>query len=136
MGPFGAAAPRAQVSGFRDVLARHLLAFEERDIDALAATVADDAVLFVTADGRLTQSKSDFVEAHRAWFAMKNWRLEIKPVQIIEGGDSGVALLRLNYREMQQPGQPPSQQQSLQTLVFQNRNGRWALALNQNTPVK
>jgi hypothetical protein len=44
-------------------------------------------------DGKLVRSKKEFLEAHRGWFAMKHWRLEVKPVQIIDGPALGVALL-------------------------------------------
>jgi len=63
------------MSGFREALARHLLAIEEKDIDALAATIAPDGVLLVMSDGKLVRSTEEFIEAHRGWFAMKHWRL-------------------------------------------------------------
>jgi uncharacterized protein (TIGR02246 family) len=123
------------VSGFREALGRHLLAIEEKDLDALADTVAPDGVLLVMSDGRLVRGTQEFLEAHRGWFAMKHWRLEVKPVHLYESGDLGVALLHLEYREMP-PGKPPVRQESLLTLVFQNRGGRWLMFQDQNTPIK
>ena len=122
-------------NSFREALGRHLLAIEERDLDALADTVADDEILLVMSDGRLVRSKKEFLEAHRGWFAMKNWRLEVKPVQIIDTPALGVALLQLDYRETP-PGKPPTRQESMLTLVFQQRNGKWVMVLDQNTPVR
>jgi len=49
---------------FRETLGRHLLAIEKRDLETLAATVADPLIL-VMADGKLKRSKAEFVEAHR-----------------------------------------------------------------------
>ncbi len=123
------------MSAFREALGRHLLAIEERDLDALADTVAPDAVLLVMSDGKLLRTAREFLDAHRAWFAMKNWRLEVKPVHLTETAELGVALLRLEYRE-HPPGQPPTRQESLLTLVFQNRGGKWRMVLDQNTPVR
>ncbi len=123
------------MSAFREALGRHLLAIEERDLDALADTVAPDAVLLVMSDGKLLRTAREFLDAHRAWFAMKNWRLEVKPVHLTETAELGVALLRLEYRE-HPPGQPPTRQESLLTLVFQNRSGKWRMVLDQNTPVR
>lgn len=120
-------------SGFRETLGRHLLAIEERDLDALAATVAPDKLLLIMSDGRLVTSTKEFLEVHKAWFAMKNWRLEVKPVQIYETPDLGVALLHLEYREMP-PGQAPTRQESMLTLVFANRGGTWLMVQDQNTP--
>jgi uncharacterized protein (TIGR02246 family) len=121
--------------GFREALGRHLLAIEDRDLEALADTVAPDGVLLVMADGKLVRSTAEFLEAHRGWFAMKHWRLEVKPVQIYESGDLGVALLHLEYRDAP-PGKPPVRQESMLTLVFQNRGGRWVMFQDQNTPLK
>jgi len=123
------------MSGFREALGRHLLAIEEKDIDALAATIAPDGVLLVMSDGKLVRSTEEFIEAHRGWFAMKHWRLEVKPVHLYESGELGVALLHLEYRETP-PGKPPVRQESLLTLVFQNRGGRWLMFQDQNTPIK
>jgi uncharacterized protein (TIGR02246 family) len=122
-------------NSFREALGRHLLAIEERDLDALADTVADEEILLVMSDGRLARSKKEFLEAHRGWFAMKNWRLEVKPVQIIDTPALGVALFQLEYRETP-PGKPPTRQESMLTLVFQQRNGKWVMVLDQNTPVR
>ena len=122
-------------NSFREALGRHLLAIEERDLDALADTVADEEILLVMSDGKLVRSKKEFLEAHRGWFAMKNWRLEVKPVQIIDTPALGVALFQLEYRETP-PGKPPTRQESMLTLVFQLRNGKWVMVLDQNTPVR
>jgi uncharacterized protein (TIGR02246 family) len=119
---------------FREALGRHLLAIEERDLDALADTVAPDGVLLVTSDGNLVRSTGEFLEAHRGWFAMKHWRLEVKPVQIYESGDLGVALLHLECRDAP-PGKPATRQESMLTLVFRNRNGKWVMYQDQNTPL-
>lgn len=123
------------MSAFREALGRHLLAIEEKDLDALAATVSPDGVLLVMSDGKLVRSTEEFLDAHRGWFAMKHWRLEVKPVQIYETPDLGVALLHLDYREMP-PGRPATRQASMLTLVFHNRGGRWLMVHDQNTPIK
>ena len=122
-------------SGFREALGKHLLAIEERDLDALAATIADDEVLFVQSDGKLSRTKKEFLDAHRGWFAMKNWRLDVKPVHIYDTPQLGVAQFQLEYRETP-PGKAPTRQESVMTLVFQPRGGKWVMVLDQNTPVR
>jgi uncharacterized protein (TIGR02246 family) len=123
------------MSAFREALGRHLLAIEEKDLDALADTVAPDGVLLIMSDGRLVRTTEEFLDAHRGWFAMKHWRLEVKPVQIYETPHLGVAVLHLDYREMT-PGQPATRQASMLTLVFQNRAGKWLMVQDQNTPIQ
>ena len=114
---------------FRETLGRHLLAIETRDLDTLAATVADPLIL-IMADGRLKRSRADFVDAHRGWFAMKGWTLQAKPIEIYEAGSLGVAVLHLDYREN------GKQSLSYLTLVFENRGGEWRMVQDQNTPIK
>ncbi|HEX4928403.1 MAG TPA: nuclear transport factor 2 family protein [Burkholderiales bacterium] len=114
---------------FRETVGRHLLAIEKRDLDTLAVTLADPLIL-IMADGQLKRSKAEFVEAHRGWFAVKNWTLTAKPVEIYEGPSLGVAVLHLDYRE------DGKQSLSYLTLVFENRNGEWLMVQDQNTPIK
>jgi ketosteroid isomerase-like protein len=113
---------------FRETLGRHLLAIEQRDLDALDATVADPLVL-VMADGKLKRQKSEFMEAHRGWFAMKNWTLTAKPVEIYEAASLGVAVMHLDYRE------DGKRSESYLTLVFERRGDEWLMVQDQNTPV-
>jgi ketosteroid isomerase-like protein len=114
---------------FRETLGRHLLAIETRDLDTLAATIADNLVL-IMADGKLKRTKGDFMEAHRGWFAMKNWKLTAKPVEIYEGGSLGVAVLHLDYRE------DARSSESYLTLVFERQGDQWLMVQDQNTPLK
>jgi hypothetical protein len=77
---------------FRETLARHLQAIQERDLDALAGTVADGALILISAEGKLARSSREFLEAHRVWFAVSGWQLFVTPVEITEGADLGVAV--------------------------------------------
>jgi uncharacterized protein (TIGR02246 family) len=116
---------------FRDTLRRHLRAIQERDLEALAATVAPDRLLLIMADGKLVRSTEEFLEAHRGWFAMTNWTLGVEEVASFEGADLAVALLRLDYREP-----PQMRSESYLTLVFKRREGTWLMVQDQNTPIK
>ena len=115
----------------RETLRRHLQAIQERDLEALADTVAGDSLVLIMADGKLARSAAEFLEAHRGWFAMQDWTLQASEVEVFESADLGVAVLRLDYREP-----PATHSRSYLTLVFQNRNGRWVMVQDQNTPIK
>ena len=116
---------------FRVTLERHLRAIQERDLAALADTVAADSLVLVMADGKLALRTEEFLDAHRGWFAMHNWTLDTAPVRIFESADLAVAVLRLDYRE------PPSvRSESYLTLVFERRDDKWLMVLDQNTPIK
>ena len=116
---------------FRDTLARHLRAIQDRDLEALAQTVAPERMVLIMADGRLARSTREFLEAHRGWFSMPGWTLNTEEVETFESGDLAVAVLRLDYREP-----PEVQSESYLTLVFERRGGEWLMVQDQNTPIK
>lgn len=116
---------------FRETLRRHLQAIRERDLAALADTLATPELVLIMADGKLVRSTQEFLEAHRGWFAVPGWTLEAREVEVLEGADLAVALLELDYRE---PPATPSR--SYLTLVFRQRGGRWLMVQDQNTPIK
>jgi ketosteroid isomerase-like protein len=120
---------------FRESLQAHLAAIEARDLDAFAATLSDDTIVLITADGRLVRRVTDVLAMHEAWFRDPHWRLHATEVHVEEGPGMGSALLRLDYRD-ESPGRPPVREQSYLTLIFRQRGARWVLVQDQNTPVK
>jgi uncharacterized protein (TIGR02246 family) len=120
---------------FQETLDKHLAAIREKDLPALAATVAEDELVLITAEGRLVESAAEFLDMHRGWFAMDGWTLDAKPVEIFESPDLAVAVLRLDYRETP-PDRPAVRQESFLTLVFARQDGGWRMVQDQNTPVR
>jgi ketosteroid isomerase-like protein len=116
---------------FRQALQKHLDAIRDRDLPALADTVAPERLVLVMADGRLARTTREFLDTHRGWFAASGWTLGTQEIEIIEGSDLALAVLRLDYREP-----PDVRSESYLTLVFQRREGRWLMILDQNTPIK
>jgi uncharacterized protein (TIGR02246 family) len=116
---------------FRETLARHLAAIRERDLEALAQTVAPERLVLIMADGKLARSTAEFLEAHRGWFAMPGWTLHTQEVETFESPELAVAVLRLDYREP-----PGTRSESYLTLVFERRDGKWLMVQDQNTPIK
>lgn len=109
---------RAALS-FREALQRHVDAIQNRDLAALANTVGE----------------RDLVEAHRAWFDMPHWSLHATPLEVQESAAIGYAVLHLLYCE-DAPGKPALREQSHLTLIFEKRDGRWLMVLDQNTPIR
>ena len=109
---------------FRETLGRHLLAMETKDLDTLAASVADSLIL-ITSDGTLKRSKKEFVQTHGEWFGLQGWTVTAKALEIYESASLGIAVLQLKYREGE----------SWLTLVFEQRGGEWLMVQHQNTPV-
>ena len=115
---------------FRETLQRHLEAIQNRDLPALADTLAESVLILITAEGKLLRSAEAFLDAHRAWFAIGGWKLFVTPVEITEGADMGYAVLHLLYCENE------LRQQSHLTLVFARRDDKWQMVLDQNIPVQ
>jgi ketosteroid isomerase-like protein len=116
---------------FRDTLARHLRAIQDRDLAALAQTVAPERLVLIMADGRLARSTREFLEAHRGWFETPGWTLHTEEVETFVSGDLAVAVLRLDYR-----APPAVRSESYLTLVFERRGAEWLMVQDQNTPIK
>jgi uncharacterized protein (TIGR02246 family) len=116
---------------FRQTLARHLEAIQERDLAKLADTVAPERLVLIMADGKLARSTAEFLEAHRGWFAMPGWTLATQEIASFESADLAVAVLRLDYR-----APPDVHSESYLTLVFERRDGRWLMVQDQNTPIR
>lgn len=116
---------------FRETLDRHLRAIQQRDLAALADTLAEPELVLIMADGRLVRRTAEFLEAHRGWFAMPGWTLHADAVATFESDSLAVAVLRLDYREP-----PATRSESFLTLVFQKRGERWLMVQDQNTPIR
>lgn len=76
----------------------------------------------------IQRSAAELLDAHRGWFAMKNWTLKVTEEAVHETPGSGIAVLRLLYEE------PGVRQESLLTLVFEKRGEQWLMVFDQNTP--
>jgi ketosteroid isomerase-like protein len=122
-------------TGFRQTLRRHLDAIKARDLEGLAATIADDELVLIMSDGRVTTSPAVFLSAHRDWFASDQWTLDARLLRIFESDTLGVAVFHLTYREDQE-GKDPVDQESHLTLVFERRGDRWVMVEDQNTPLR
>jgi ketosteroid isomerase-like protein len=119
---------------FRQTLERHLRAIQARDLPGLIETLPPRALTLVTSDGRLVRTVEEFVALHRDWFASPSWSLGVEPVSTVEGGDLGLAVLRLDYRD-RTPDREPIHEASYLTLAFQRQGDRWVLVHDQNTPI-
>lgn len=120
---------------FRQTLEKHLAAIQDRDLDRLIETLPAEELLLVMSDGKVARTVREFVEAHRGWFQMPNWTLKTEPINVSETPDMGVAVLRLDYSELNADG-TRFHQQSVLTLIFAREDSRWVMVHDQNTPIK
>lgn len=120
---------------FRETLDKHVRAIIARDIEALRSTLPQDELVLVMSDGKVVRSVSQFLDAHRQWFAMPNWQIRFEPIESYESADLGVAVFKLDYSDLR-PDQTRSHELSVLTLIFARQHGRWVMVHDQNTPIK
>jgi ketosteroid isomerase-like protein len=120
---------------FRETLETHTSSIIARDIESLRSTLPQEDLLLVMSDGKVVRSVSEFLEAHRQWFAMPNWQIRFEPMESYEGPDLGVAVFKLDYSDMR-PDHTRSHEFSVLTLIFARQHGRWVMVHDQNTPIK
>ena len=120
---------------FRETLARHLRAIQERDLQAFRETLPADSLILIMSNGRLVQSVAEVVEMHRGWFEQTTWSLAATPVSIRETPDLGIAVLHLDYRDRTPDGRDLHETSYL-TRVLARQDAGWVLVQDQNTPIR
>ncbi|QDV35021.1 YybH family protein [Tautonia plasticadhaerens] len=120
---------------FRETLEQHLRALKERDLDALIATLPDDELTQISADGRLVRSVDEFVRRHRDWFSSPSWTLETRLEELTEADALGLAVVHLTCRDEPPDGDRVVTQGFL-TLAFARQDDRWVMFHDQTTPTR
>lgn len=125
----------ADLSTFRSALSTHLAAIEARDTAAFEATLTVEPNLtFVALTGATSTSKESFVKAMRAWLADADWSWKLEEVSLHADASVGVAVYRVNYRDLDPQGKPYTLNYVL-SLVFARQGAQWRLVHDQNTRV-
>ena len=117
---------------FAEAVERHLEAVGKRDLDAYLATVHDDVSLIMP-NGRLVEGRAAVGAFHREWFDDPDWSWALSPVRSAAAGDTGVAVVAVEYHDVDGAGQAYTMRYLL-SLTFARRDGTWLLLHDQNTP--
>jgi ketosteroid isomerase-like protein len=125
------AAPR-----FRTTLDAHLGAIVARDLQALLPTLTtSDALTMLTPNGYKLDTRTQYVDFHRQWFAAKDeGKLTFEIVRVVESPALAHALMKYSYRARDQQGKLQTSVAWL-TLTFALEGGSWRLVFDQNTPI-
>ncbi len=120
---------------FDATLKVHLQAIQDRDLEALMATVAEQpAPNLILPGGQLLQGKAAFRDLHVQWFADPDWRMHVSEVSRTASADMASVLLRYTLRDRPEPGQGNPRSAFL-FLAFQRIEGDWLLVHDQNTRI-
>lgn len=120
---------------FEAALHEHLEAIRARDLDALAGTLDPHDLVLIAANGEVAFGRDEFLRRHEEWFRSKTWSIETETLHRREAGELATALLRLRYRD-RPPDGAAIDEPSILALVFRERDGRWLLVQDQNTPIR
>jgi hypothetical protein len=129
----GATPASAETSAFRRTLEAHLKAVETKNLEALVPTLtAGSDLTLILPDGTKLDTRQQFIDLHREWFADPNagrWHGEV--VRAVESDKQAVALVRYRY------GARDAKEVSVSwlTLTFAREGGRWGLVFDQNTRI-
>jgi ketosteroid isomerase-like protein len=114
-----------------DAVDAHLDAIARRDLDAYLATVHAD-VTMIMPNGALLTGRDAAAEVQREWFGDPDWSWDVEVLHSTSAGDTGVALLAVDYRDVDAGGRPYAMAYLL-GLVFVRVGAGWLLLHDQNT---
>jgi ketosteroid isomerase-like protein len=119
---------------FEQAVRTHLAAIGARDMDALLPTLTTrDTLVMIAPDGTKWETREQFVDFHRQWFATKDdGRYEAEIVRTIESPALGHALIRYRYSS-KGPGGQARVTTAWLALTFALESGTWRLVFDQNT---
>jgi hypothetical protein len=121
---------------FTATLHKHLAALKAKDLDSFLETIpATGKLTLIFPGGRMIETAEEFIAFHREWFADPDWSTELTIVNTLEGSDLSLALVLLDYRDVDRSGNPIHQRQYV-NLVFSKKDGAWLLAHDQNTCIE
>ncbi len=117
---------------FNRSLQRHMQAIIEKDLVSYEDTIHATNITLVLPNGKLIQTRDEFVQFNRDWFADRDWKLSYEVVKTVETSEMSFAVLLIHYDDLDSEGLPYHQDYYLH-LVFVNENGHWLLTYDQNT---
>ncbi|MFB9180266.1 YybH family protein [Dactylosporangium sucinum] len=119
-------------SGLDEALAEHLAALDRKDLEAYAATLADEVVLILP-DGQVLAGKPAVVELHRQLFADGSWTQERTVRTVTTVGSTGWVLIEYRFFTVDADGRIVSDTNAYFTLTYAHVDGRWLVVADQNT---
>ena len=118
---------------FESALKTHVDAIANRNWPAFESTLTSAKNLtFVQPNGKLSTTTADFKRQMQTWFADKDWSWNLEPLSKEIITNTGIAIFRVTYNDVDQLGKPVVLKYLL-TLVFVKEASGWKLMHDQNT---
>ncbi|MET7952272.1 DUF4440 domain-containing protein [Micromonospora sp. NPDC005324] len=120
--------------GLHQMIAGHLAALQDKDLDAYGATLADDVVL-VLPGGGIVDGRPAVVALHRELFADNGWSQERFLRRVVLVGGTGWALVEYRSTIRDDDGQVSSERRAYFTLTCSVIDDIWLVIADQNTSI-
>ncbi|GIO25791.1 YybH family protein [Ornithinibacillus bavariensis] len=120
---------------FRQALTFHLNSVMKKNITDFDSTIHPVSISLVLGNGKLIQSREEFIRFHEDWFADNDWCIEFEVINTRETEQMASALLYVHYDDFDEKGNPYQLNYYLH-LLFENVNGKWLLVFDQNTNIR
>jgi hypothetical protein len=121
-------------NSFRETLDRHLTAIQTSNAEQLSPTIAE-SVSMISPNGDKFDSKKVFMDFHKGWFTLKNWKWEGKILKTESSDSLGYALIEYDYTQNDSLGNVQFKDKEYLVLIFKNSNEGWQLVHDQNTKI-
>jgi len=127
--------PTKKTRSFQATLEKHLDAIKNSRLDELGPTVSDH-VNMISPDGSKIDSKGAFMEFHRNWFNLHNWKWEGKILTTDSTDSMGYGLIQYRFTQRDSVGNIRFQDNEYLVLIFKKNADGWQLVLDQNTRIQ
>ncbi len=109
---------------------------QNSDLESLFTTVTDEErLVFLTATGRLIDSRQGYYSFHEEWFREEDWEMPVELLEINEGQEFGYTIAKFFYKGRTNEGSYAAID-SYFTLIFRREEGMWKVMADICTPIK
>jgi len=107
---------------------------QHSDLEMLFTTITDsDKFLFLTADGKLIDSRQGYYQFHQDWFKETGWEMPVEFLEIHEGKEYGYTLALFHFKG-KTPDRASYYLDSYFTLIFHREHDMWKVVADICTP--
>jgi len=113
----------------------YVRSIQKSDLEGLFSTVTEDEeFFFLTAGGKLIDTREQYYKFHEEWFKGENWDMPVDLIDVYEAKDYGYTLAIFHYRD-KSPSAGMRILDSYFTLIFHKENNMWKVIGDICTPV-
>jgi nitroreductase/ketosteroid isomerase-like protein len=123
------------VLSLKETFDLYVKSIQSSDLEGLFSTVTKgEKFFFVTANGKLIDTRPGYYKFHEEWFEEKEWEMPVELLEVREGKDCGYTNAVFHYRAKTPEGRTYNLD-SYFTLIFHKEDGRWRVVADICAPI-